>query len=93
MGKLIKKGQNNAFYPIYQQFINIRINAKSFYSKEIPTLVAMRTKHFPKEDNSTKVLKHLVSYKSAKCPKAATPGLDSTCQFLLEMRADSYLNE
>ena len=29
--------------------------------------MAMRTKHFPKEDNSTKVLKHLVSYKSAKC--------------------------
>ena len=76
MGKLIKKGQNNAFYPIYQQFINIRINAKSFYSKEIPTLVAMRTKHFPKEDNSTKVLKHLVSYKSAKCcpPAGVYPG-------------------
>ena len=34
--------------------------------------MAMRTKHFPKEDNSTKVLKHQVSYKSAKC---CPPGL------------------
>ena len=34
-------------------------------------MVAMRTKHFPKEDNSTKVLKHQVSYKSAKWSKAA----------------------
>ena len=32
----------------------------------------MRTKHFPKEDNSTKVLKNQVSYKSAKC---CPPGL------------------
>ena len=38
-------------------------------------MVAMRTKHFPKEDNSTKVLKHLVSYKSAKCcPPGTLPG-------------------
>ena len=45
MGNLIKKGQNNAFWPTYQHLINIRTNANSFYSKEIPTLVAMRTKH------------------------------------------------
>ena len=34
--------------------------------------MAMRTKHFPKEDKSTKVVKHQVSYKSAKC---CPPGL------------------
>ena len=38
--------------------------------------MAMRTKHFPKEDNSTKVLKHQVSYKSAKCcPPGSMPGM------------------
>ena len=41
MGNLIKKGQNNAFYPIYQQFINTHTNAKSFYSKEIPACAGM----------------------------------------------------
>ena len=43
MGNLIKKGQNNAFYPIYQQFINTHTNAKSFYSKEIPACAGMTT--------------------------------------------------
>jgi hypothetical protein len=45
-------------------------------------LVAMRTKHFPKEDNSTKVLKHQVSYKSAKCcPPGSEPGMTSYLTF------------
>ena len=34
---------------------------------KIPTEVAMRTKHFPKEDNSTMATSCQVSYKSAKC--------------------------
>ena len=41
----------------------------------IPTLVAMRTKHFPKEDNSTMATSCQVSYKSAKCCPPAFAGM------------------
>ena len=44
-----------------------------------PTLVAMRTKQLPREDNSTKDINVQVSYKVAKC----CPPAEAGCGILL----------